>query len=58
MMNLASKVAKKLGPKGLMPNPKMGTVTTNIAEAIKLAKSGQIQFKAKKMELSSRYCKI
>ena len=31
-----------------MPNPKMGTVTTNIAEAIKLAKSGQIQFKAEK----------
>ena len=48
MMNLVSKVAKKLGPKGLMPNPKMGTVTTNIAEAIKLAKSGQIQFKAEK----------
>ena len=48
MMNMVSKVAKKLGPKGLMPNPKMGTVTTNIAEAVKLAKSGQIQFKAEK----------
>ncbi len=48
MMSIVSKVAKKLGPKGLMPNPKMGTVTPNIGEAVKLVKSGQVQFKAEK----------
>ena len=48
MMALVSKVAKILGPKGLMPNPKMGTVTPNIGEAVKLAKSGQVQFKTEK----------
>ena len=48
MMGLVSKVAKILGPKGLMPNPKMGTVTPNIGEAVKLAKSGQVQFKTEK----------
>ena len=48
MMGIVSKVAKILGPKGLMPNPKMGTVTPNIGEAVKLAKSGQVQFKTEK----------
>ena len=48
MMASVSKVAKILGPKGLMPNPKMGTVTSNIGEAVKLAKSGQVQFKTEK----------
>ena len=48
MMSSVSKVAKILGPKGLMPNPKMGTVTPNIGEAVKLVKSGQVQFKAEK----------
>ncbi len=48
MMGSVSKVAKILGPKGLMPNPKMGTVTPNIREAVKLAKSGQVQYKAEK----------
>ncbi len=48
MMGIVGKIAKILGPKGLMPNPKMGTVSPNIAEAVKLAKSGQINFKAEK----------
>ena len=48
MMSVVSKIAKILGPKGLMPNPKMGTVSSNLGEAVKLAKSGQIHFKAEK----------
>ena len=40
-----SKVAKILGPKGLMPNPKLGTVTNDIGAAVKGAKSGQVKFK-------------
>ena len=40
-----SKLGKILGPKGLMPNPKLGTVTDNIVEAVKNAKSGQIELK-------------
>ena len=48
MMGSVSKVAKILGPKGLMPNPKMGTVTPNVGEAVKLVKSGQVQFKTEK----------
>ncbi len=48
MMGVVSKIAKILGPKGLMPSPKMGTVSSNLVEAVKLAKSGQIQFKAEK----------
>ena len=48
MMSTVSKVAKILGPKGLMPNPKMGPVTPNVGEAVKLVKSGQVQFKAEK----------
>ncbi len=45
MMPSIGKVAKILGPKGLMPNPKLGTVTQDIATAVKNAKSGQVQFK-------------
>ncbi len=45
MMPLLGKVAKVLGPKGLMPNPKLGTVTNEIAKAVKNAKSGQVKFK-------------
>ncbi len=48
MMAIVGKIAKILGPKGLMPNPKMGTVSSNIGEAVKLAKSGQIHYKAEK----------
>ncbi len=45
MMIKLSKLGKILGPKGLMPNPKLGTVTNNIADAVKNAKSGQIELK-------------
>ena len=45
MMPSVGKVAKILGPKGLMPNPKLGTVTPDVANAVKKAKAGQVQFK-------------
>ena len=45
MMPSVGKVAKILGPKGLMPNPKLGTVTPDVATAVKNAKAGQVQFK-------------
>ncbi len=45
MMPKLSKVAKILGPKGLMPNPKLGTVTNEISKSVKDAKSGQVKFK-------------
>ena len=45
MMPTLGKVAKILGPKGLMPNPKLGTVTNEIGKAVKDAKSGQVKFK-------------
>ena len=45
MMPALGKVAKQLGPKGLMPNPKLGTVTEDIASAVKNAKTGQVKFK-------------
>ena len=48
MMVKLSKLGKILGPKGLMPNPKLGTVTTDVAEAVKAAKAGQIEFRVEK----------
>jgi len=45
MMPSAGKVAKVLGPKGLMPNPKLGTVSQDISKAVQNAKSGQVQYK-------------
>jgi len=48
MMPALGKVAKILGPKGLMPNPKLGTVTNEIGKAVKDAKSGQVKFKNEK----------
>lgn len=48
MMAAIGQVARVLGPKGIMPNPKLGTVTTDIATAIKNAKSGQVEFRVEK----------
>jgi large subunit ribosomal protein L1 len=48
MMVQVGKLGKTLGPKGLMPNPKLGTVTNNVADAVKALKSGQIEYKAEK----------
>jgi len=48
MMGAVGQVAKILGPKGLMPNPKLGTVTVNVAEAVKNSKAGQVEFRADK----------
>ncbi len=45
MMIKLSKLGKVLGPKGLMPNPKLGTVTDKISEAVKNAKAGQVELK-------------
>ncbi len=45
MMVVVSKLGKVLGPRGLMPNPKLGTVTPDVATAVKAAKGGQVQFK-------------
>lgn len=48
MMQTVSKVAKVLGPKGLMPNPKVGTVTQDVGAAVKTAKAGKVEFRAEK----------
>lgn len=48
MMGVVGKVAKILGPRGLMPNPKLGTVTPQVEAAIAAAKAGQIEYRAEK----------
>ena len=48
MMGVVGRLGKVLGPKGLMPNPKLGTVTPNVADAVKAVKGGQIEFRAEK----------
>jgi len=48
MMGVLGKVARILGPKGLMPNPKTGTVTMDVAQAVKNAKGGQVNFRVDK----------
>ncbi len=48
MMAMVGQVAKVLGPKGMMPNPKLGTVTPDVAKAVKDAKGGAIEFRAEK----------
>lgn len=48
MMGIVGQVARVLGPKGLMPNPKLGTVTADVATAVKNAKSGQVEYRVEK----------
>ena len=48
MMGIVGKIGKILGPKGLMPNPKLGTVTPDVKTAVEAAKSGQVQYRAEK----------
>ena len=48
MMGIVGRIGKVLGPKGLMPNPKLGTVTADVKVAVEAAKSGQVQYRAEK----------
>jgi len=51
VMALVGKVGKLLGPRGLMPNPKVGTVTMDVAKAVKAVKAGQVEFRVEKAGL-------
>ena len=48
LMGVVGRIGKVLGPKGLMPNPKLGTVTADVKLAVEAAKSGQVQYRAEK----------
>ena len=48
LMGVVGRIGKVLGPKGLMPNPKLGTVTADVKAAVEAAKSGQVQYRAEK----------
>jgi large subunit ribosomal protein L1 len=48
LMGVVGRIGKILGPKGLMPNPKLGTVTVDVKVAVEAAKSGQVQYRAEK----------
>jgi large subunit ribosomal protein L1 len=48
MMPIVGRLGKILGPRNLMPNPKVGTVTMDVANAVKNAKGGEVQFRAEK----------
>jgi large subunit ribosomal protein L1 len=48
LMPLVGRLGKVLGPRGLMPNPKVGTVTADVAQAVRNAKAGQVQFRVDK----------
>ena len=48
MMGLVGRLGKVLGPRGLMPNPKLGTVTNDVGDAVKAAKAGQVEFRTEK----------
>ena len=59
LMGLVGKVGRILGPKGLMPNPKTGTVTMDVAQAVNNAKSGQVNFRVDKQgNINAGLCKV